>query len=183
MEDDSRTHRLSLQEAAALSGMTPTQFRDYFDTGYIDAEYEGGKYRMTDAEAYRLVTMRNPSLAMGRATLLTCGRHTFMAVHGTCSCPACGGQMTEADRTATVEHMLLSSLRRCSRCGVLMTMVRWRKICDDCQAHSRRSPNGNRRQETWDGLRHTCCGSSASWRHHEGCRSAMRHRAGRRHRE
>jgi hypothetical protein len=116
------------------------------------------------------VTGRYPSIGNGKAAWVTCGRHTFMAKRGLDTCPECRKPMVPLRDRTMLDLLAAGSeeMRRCRRCGKMAHLGYRRRYCQDClEAVS--VTDGSRKQGTWDGTRHTCCGSRSSWRHKGGC--------------
>jgi len=188
MSKDPESFMFTPAEAAYMSGCGSGEFAAMVEMGIVQAEPRSGNWLIDGQEVYRLIRSRFPIVQSGKARMMTCGQHTFMATPEMSSCPGlrkmengptgCGRPIRPANtdeviseirRLATVRTRRDSKSRRCLNCGRLAKMGRYMRVCEDC-LHLRKK-SGSRSQNTWNGRRHTCCGSRVSWRHRIGCKA------------
>lgn len=169
---------MTISEAARMSGMSYADFLHAVRSGSVEAERRGNTVTMSDSEAYRLVTRKNPMLSFGRGKWMSCGRHTFMAVSEEVPCPVfmCGGRVREAKPREVLGgggERPSEYVRECVRCGAqIITKNKWKRKCELCEG-SRTRCNGKASQSSWNGVMHACCGSRVNWRHKDGCSNTI----------
>jgi hypothetical protein len=115
-------HTFTLNEIAAMSGITPQAFRRMVEAGIVHAVPAGRSLQLDDHMVYSLVSAKHPSVVVGKTVWVTCGEHVQMCnpLELPDKCPGqpgykrrqCGGRLRLATEAEVVAKVVTAKERK-----------------------------------------------------------------------